>query len=150
MTLDDLNNEWINDSDIDPSELGNESLKTPKLHQKWSWYLVEEKKALYALVHQLEQRSIVWEMWLLKTMTESERQDYNNAGYKLPPFSDKRILKPDVEKNLNSIDEISKLKIKIGLQNDKIDYIKSVLGMIGNRSFQIKDAIAWAQYTSGL
>lgn len=145
MTLDDLNTEWISDSDIDPSDLGNESLKTPKLHQKWSWYLVEEKKALYALANQLEKRSIIWEMWLLKTMTEAERQDYN-----LPPFSDKRILKPDVEKNLNTIDEIVRLKVKIGIQNDKIDYIKSVLAMISNRSFQIKDAISWFQYTSGV
>lgn len=150
MTLDELNSEWIMDSNIDPSDLGNESLKTPRLHQKWSWYLLEEKKQLYSLVHKLEQRSIVWEMWLLKTMTESERQDYNTNGFALPPFSDKRILKPDVEKNLNTIDEIAKMKIRIGVQNDKIDFIKSILAMVSNRSFQIKDAISWFQYTSGV
>ena len=35
MTIDEINDEWTKDSNIDRTELGEESLKIPQLHNKY-------------------------------------------------------------------------------------------------------------------
>jgi hypothetical protein len=46
--------------------------------------------------------------------------------------------------------DIIAISLRMGLQNEKIDYVKSILSMINNRGFQIKNAIDFEKFKNGL
>lgn len=144
MKLDEIEKLWASDALLDNQDLASESLKIPKLHAFYYKILLSEKKTLYILAEQKDRLHHNLEAYFLKTMTEEEREA---AG--LPDFTDKRILRSDVEKHIERWPEMVQLKIKIGIQQDKIDFCKDIIKQIHNRSFIIKDAISFLMFTRG-
>lgn len=144
MKLSEIEKEWVDDAEINKSDLASESLRIPKLHAKYYHIFLNEKKTLYALAEKKDKLEFVLESYFNKTMTTQERLD---AG--LPDFPDKRIMKSEVQKHIDNWDDMVELKIKMGLQRDKIDFLQDIIKQIHNRSFIIKDAIAWITFTHG-
>jgi hypothetical protein len=64
------------------------------------------------------------------------------------PFNLK-ILKTDIDKYMESDDELVKLKSKVEYIQTVIDFLDSTIKQISNRGFQIKNAIDWRKFTSG-
>ena len=52
MTIEEILSQWENDSKISPMDLGNESLKIPKLHHKYYQIFVQERIKCRALESQ--------------------------------------------------------------------------------------------------
>lgn len=144
MKLEDIEKEWSVDAIIDRMDLSQAALDIPKLHSKYYKILLDERKNLYVLAEKKERLEFNLEAYFLKTMTDEERLD---AG--LPDFTDKRILRNDVGKHIDRWPEMIQLKIKLGLQQDKIDFLKDIIRQIHNRSFIIRDAVTWLQFTKG-
>lgn len=144
MRLDDIEKMWAQDALIDKTDLATESLITPKLHSKYYKLLMEEKRNMYILAERRDKLQYILEAYFLKTMTTEERIE---AG--LPEFSDKRILRNEVDKHINRWPEMIQLKIKLGVQSDKIDFLKDIIKSIHNRSFIIKDAINFLMFSRG-
>lgn len=144
MKLDDIEKLWAIDSVLDENDLASEALRIPKLHSKYYQILLAEKRNLYVLQQKKQELEIVLEGYFLKTLTTEERIA---AG--LPDFLDKKILKNDVQKHIDMYPDMVQVNLKIGIQFDKIDFLKDINKMIHNRSFIIKDAISWHQYTLG-
>ena len=69
--------------------------------------------------------------------------------YKEKPFNLK-ILKQDVDKYLKSDDELIKLEQKVTYVQSVVDYLDRTVKIISNRGFQIKNAIDWRKFTSGV
>ena len=69
--------------------------------------------------------------------------------YQQKPFNIK-LLKPDVDKYLKSDDEIIKLEQKVTYVQSVVDYLDRTIKIISNRGFQIKNAIDWRKFTSGV
>ena len=68
-----------------------------------------------------------------------------------PPDHNIRISKTELERHYVAADEILQKNEKImNEQEDKVDYLKSVLSIIENRSFHISNAISWRKFVSGL
>ena len=65
------------------------------------------------------------------------------------PFNIK-LLKQDVDKYLKSDDEIIKLEQKVTYISSVVDYLDRTIKLISNRGFQIKNAIDWQKFTSGV
>ena len=62
-----------------------------------------------------------------------------------------RISKTELERHYVSADEVLQKAEKImNEQKGKVEYLKSVLSMIENRSFHINNAINWRKFVAGL
>ena len=141
MTFDELQELADKDLKINDTELDLESLKTPQLHNKYmkfqNQYTNLLKKAEQDLARLTREK---WEYYTGKA-------DPN--VYQQKPFNIK-LLKPDVDKYLKSDDEIIKLEQKVTYVQSVVDYLDRTVKIISNRGFQIKNAIDWRKFTSGV
>ena len=69
--------------------------------------------------------------------------------YQAKPFKIK-LIKQDVDKYLKSDDEIINLEQKVTYIQTDVDYLDRTIKLISNRGFQIKNAIDWQKFTSGV
>lgn len=144
MKLEDIELLWLEDTKIDETDLAAEALKIPKLHAKYWKILIQEKMLLDRQKQRLEQLELVLESYFAKTLTSEELVEHQ-----LPPYTEKRILKPDFPKHIASWPTVVEMKLKISLQHEKIQYIGDIIKMIHGRSFIIKDAISWKVFQAG-
>lgn len=140
MTLEELQAKVDKDLAINDIELDLESLKTPQIFNK---YLKEHTK--YSLM--LSKARVDF------AITKKDKWEYYTGKaspevYKEKPF-DLKILKPDVDKYLESDDEYVLKKTKVDYLETIVNYLDQVLRQIQNRTFQIKNAIEWKRFTSG-
>ena len=141
MTFDELQALAEKDLKINDAELDLESLKTPQLHNKYmkfhNQYVNLLKKAEQDLARLTREK---WEYYTGKA---------DPSVYQQKPFNIK-LLKPDVDKYLKSDDEIIKLEQKVTYVQSVVDYLDRTIKIISNRGFQIKNAIDWRKFTSGV
>ena len=141
MTFDELQQLAEKDLKINDTELDLESLKTPQLHNKYmkfhNQYTNLLKKAEQELARLTRDK---WEYYTGKA---------DPSVYQQKPFNIK-LLKPDVDKYLKSDDELMKLEQKVTYIQSVVDYLDRTIKIISNRGFQIKNAIDWRKFTSGV
>ena len=141
MTFDELQELADKDLKINDTELDLESLKTPQLHNKYmkfhNQYTNLLKKAEQDLARLTREK---WEYYTGKA---------DASVYQQKPFNIK-LLKPDVDKYLKADDEIIKLEQKVTYVQSVVDYLDRTVKIISNRGFQIKNAIDWRKFTSGV
>lgn len=128
------------DSEIDKSRLDNESLNIPKLHSKYIRMLAAEKD----LLRRLQQKMITlhkekWEYYSGKAPAEVYREK---------PFNIK-VLKSELDRYIDSDDEVIKLASYVSEQQDKVSILEDWIKQINGRSFQIKNAIDYIRWTNG-
>jgi len=144
MNLTDLYEMVQQDLDIDKTELDNESLKTPQLHNKYLILFTQEKLKLEQLLS--EKKIKRKNKWLYYTGKMSEEQ---LRFFKWEPF-DLTILKTDVDRFIDSDDDIVKIEARITLQQEIVNYLESVVKMISNRQWNIRAALDWIKFTQGV
>ena len=141
MTFDELQALAEKDLKINDTELDLESLKTPQLHNKYmkfhNQYVNLLKKAEQDLARLTREK---WEYYTGKAYP---------SVYQVKPFNLK-ILKQDVDKYLKADDELIKLEQKVTYVQSVVDYLDRTIKIISNRGFQIKNAIDWRKFTSGV
>ena len=64
------------------------------------------------------------------------------------PF-DYKVLKSDLDKYLDSDDELIKCLTKVEYYQMMLDYLESIIKVILNRTYQIKNAIEWQRFIRG-
>ena len=140
MDLIELQNDVDRDLKIDDTELDLESIRTPQLHNKYlkhyTKYSLQLKKAKddYKILHRQK-----WEYYTGKA---------DPSVYAEKPFNLK-ILRQDVDKYIDSDEDIIKLKQKSDYLNTVVDFLDITVRQISNRTFTIKNAIDWKKFTSG-
>jgi hypothetical protein len=125
---------------INDTELDLESLKTPQLHNEFMKHLTKFKLMLSRAegeYYTLKREK--WEYYTGKAPAEV---------YAKKPF-DLKILKTDIDKYLESDEELQKQKQKVDYLNTVVDFLDRTIRQIGNRGFTIKNAIDWRKFTSG-
>ena len=141
MTFDELQELADKDLKINDTELDLESLKTPQLHNKYmkfhNQYTNLLKKSEQDLARLTREK---WEYYTGKA---------DPSVYQQKPFNIK-LLKPDVDKYLKSDDDLIKLEQKVTYVQSVVDYLDRTIKIISNRGFQIKNAIDWRKFTSGV
>ena len=68
--------------------------------------------------------------------------------YAEKPF-DLKILRTDIDKYLDSDEDLQKQKQKVDYLDTTVDFLDRTIRQIGNRGFTIKNAIDWRKFTSG-
>jgi hypothetical protein len=144
MKIEELQTQWASDAHIDTSSLVHESSKVPLLHSKYYAYLLDERLLLLKLKHHQEELSLVLEGFFSKTLTSEELSKHELV------YSDKRVLKVDLEKNIAAHPKMVALTLKIGVQHEKVKFLEDILKMIHNRNFTIKNVIDMKKFDAGM
>lgn len=144
MKFEEYESEWARDCSIDKLHLDSESVKIPSLHAKWWKHLNAEKKTLRELSERYRAMENVLEGFYSRTLSVEEMTKY---GFSELP--DKKVLKPEMAKTIACHPKMVELKIRIGLQQDKVDYLQDIIKAIHTRSFAIRDAIEFIKYQNG-
>tara|TARA_B100000902_G_C27319697_1_gene923568 strand:- start:2083 stop:2520 length:438 start_codon:yes stop_codon:yes gene_type:complete len=144
LKLEEIQELWNRDREIDITELATESIRIPQIHDKYLKIFIDEKIKLRKL--QLNLTKIV----KMKTDYYSGRMSQDELDrLEWQPFLIK-VLKSEVNSYVESDDDIIKLKETIALMEEKINYLDSIIRMINNRGFQIKSAIDWIKFKDGI
>jgi hypothetical protein len=143
MKLDSIYALWAEDSKIDRLDLGEESLKISSLHQKYSQIYTNEKIRL----REYEAALKVLKLEKYEFYTQGPTNETQEKGWELPAIG--KIIRSDVQQYIEADKEIIELTLKIGIQNEKVSLLDSIIKNLFNRGFQIKNAIDWMKYTSG-
>lgn len=143
MKLEEIFELWDGDSKIDRTELGDAALDIPKLHHKYYQILINEKLTLRKFESELKQLKLD----KYEFLTQGPNEETKDKGWKLPPKG--MILKGDIPMYLEADSDIINLSLKIGLQNEKVELLESIIKSIMNRNFIIRAAIDWQKFTMG-
>ena len=140
MNLEEIQELVDKDLKINDSELDLESIKTPQIHNKYMKLLTKFKLMLSrneSEFHIIKKQK--WEYYTGKA---------DPSVYAEKPFNLK-ILRQDVDKYIDSDEEIFKLKQKSDYLNTVVDFLDRTVRQISNRTFTIKNAIDWKKFISG-
>ncbi len=141
MTFEELQQLAEKDLKINDTELDLESLKTPQLHNKYSKYYNQYINLLKKA--EQDRDRLIREKW------EYYTGKADPSVYQAKPFNFK-ILKQDVDKYLKADEDIIKIEQKLTYVTSVVDYLDKTIRIISNRTFQIKNAIEWRKFTSGV
>ena len=141
MNLETIQEMWKKDSVIDTDLYCEESTKIPQLHMRYMEF--HNTFSLMKRERDLEMRRLIREKWLYY------KGKAPSKVYKDLPFDLKLTTKEEINMFIESDDDICKLQYKIDYIEQMITFLDSVLRQIGNRNFQIKNAIDWEKFKNG-
>lgn len=144
MKIEEIVEEWSKDSEIDPTEIGSEALKIPKLHSKYLNILIQERLRLRKL--ESEMKVLKKDKYEMYTMGPTKEQ--KDMGWELPPRG-KAIIKQDVAYYMESDKEMINLSLKIGMQQEKVEMLDSIIRSIMSRGYQLKTALDHQKFVMG-
>jgi hypothetical protein len=144
MKIEAIMEEWEKDSDIDKTELGDAALKLAKLHHKYYRLLVNEKM----IVKTYESDMHVLKLDKYEFFTQGPNEETVKKGWTLPAKG--LILKADIPMYMSADQEIINLSLRIGLQEEKIQALESIIRTLNSMGYNIKAAIDWQKFINGM
>ena len=140
MNIDEIQTLWEEDSKIDPDNLHTESIKIPALHAKY--YKIYNNILLLRKLEENKFKILKKEKW----MYYSGKSD--PEIYREQPF-DYKVLRQDIDKYMDANEEILKSVSKMDYYQTMLNYLDSILKIILNRTYQIKNSIEFLKFISG-
>lgn len=141
MNLETLQDMWRSDSKLDEDLHDNDSLAIPQLHMKYMEF--HNKYSLMKKERDIEMKRLIKEKWLYY------KGKAPSSVYKEMPFDLKLTTKEEISMFIEADEDIAKLKYKIEYIDQVLFFLDSVLRMINNRTYHIKNAIEWKKFQSG-
>jgi len=144
MELSEIKKMAYKDMPIDDTELDLESLKTPQLHNKYLNIFHDERLVLRKL--EIDHKTLLkikWEYYTGK-IDEETLEEYGWDPFPL------KILKSDIQMYLDADEDLNLIENKIVYQKEKVSYLESILKSINNRQWNIRGAIDWRKFISGV
>jgi hypothetical protein len=143
MKLEEIELEWSKDAKLDPFSLGDESLKIPLLHAKYYSYYVREKLSVEKLRNTKVALEDVLYGYFSKTLTDDELYEYGLF------YQNKKVLKPDMPRAVSAHKDMVELNLRYSMAQEKTEFLKSILQLVNNRSFHIKNALEFRKFEAG-
>jgi len=144
MKLEEIHDLWESDSKIDKTELAGESLKIPQLHHKYYKIYSNEKLVLKKLNSEYKQLKLA----KFEFLTQGPNEETDEKGWELPAIG--RVLKADVQNYIEADKDIINLSLKIGLQEEKVEFLESIIRSLNNRGYNIHTALEFIKFTNGV
>ena len=141
MNLETLQDMQKIDSKLDDDLHENDSLAIPQLHMKYMEF--HNQYSLMKKERDIEMKRLIKEKWLYY------KGKAPSSVYKEIPFDLKLTTKEEISMFIEADEDIGKLKYKIEYIDQVIFFLDSVLRMINNRTYHIKNAIEWKKFQSG-
>jgi len=143
MKFDDIMDLWAQDSRMDDTELGAESLKIPLLHHKYYKMYVQEAIQLKAYEQQYKTLYRLKYEYYMGVLDQETLAEY---GWNPNPL---KILKQDLTIYIDADQDLQRIQQKIDIQKQKTSFLESAIKTISNRGFLIKNAIDWERFKVG-
>ena len=143
MKLEDIQELWHKDREIDYTELGTESIRIPLIHDKYLKIFTDERIRLKGVEFELSKMVRIKTEYYSGKMSQEELERRGWEQYL------GRLLKNEMASYIESDEDVIKLKQQIVVLQEKVNYLDSVIRMINNRGFQIKNALDWLKFTNG-
>ena len=133
---------WEKDAKIDRDNLHDESLNIPSLHAKY----FQIYNTIFLLRKKAEQQ---------RKNIRHERYEYFSGKadpdvYIQNPFPKKIRDKDTMTKYLDADEKLSNASLKIEYYDTMLTYFESILKVIQNRTYQIKNAIEFMRFNAGM
>lgn len=142
IDLEKIQTMWEQDSKIDPDNLHTESLNIPTLHAKYfemyNNILLLKKKA------EQKKRNIIHQKYEYYTGKADPDVYVEN------PFPKKIRDKDTLQKYMDADESLSQASLKVEYYDVMLAYLQDILKMIHQRNYQIKNAIDFQKFASGL
>ena len=140
--LDTIQEMWEKDAKIDRDNLHDESLNIPSLHAKY----FQIYNTIFLLRKKAEQQ---------RKNIRHERYEYFSGKaapdvYIQNPFPKKIRDKDTMTKYLDADEKLSNASLKIEYYDTMLTYLESILKVIQNRTYQIKNAIEFMRFNAGM
>ena len=141
MTLDELKLEVYMALKVNDGQLDTEALKNQELYAKY----LDHKSRFELLLHKAkgDYKKMYREKW------EYYGGKADAKVYATKPF-DLKVLKTDLSIYIESDEDIIKIEHKISYLETVVKYLDGVLRSISSRGWDIKNAISWRQFESGM
>lgn len=143
MNIEQIVNEWNKDCKIDETELGSESAKIPQVHNKYLKIYMGERIALFKLKSETKKIKRTLLEYYLGELDQEELDQLGRQQFY------KKLLKNEVDVYIESDDMMIEANLRLGMQDEKVAYLDSIIKNINNRGFQLKTAVDWAKFTTG-
>ena len=134
MKLEDIQELWNRDREIDYTELGTESIRIPLIHDKYLKIFTDERIRLKGVEFELSKMVRAKTEYYSGKMSQEELERRGWEQYL------ERLLKNEISNYIESDEDVIKLKQQLVVLQEKINYLESIIKMINNRGFQIKNA----------
>ena len=140
--LESIQEMWEKDAKIDRDNLHDESLNIPSLHAKY----FQIYNTIFLLRKKAEQQ---------RKNIRHERYEYFSGKadpdvYIQNPFPKKIKDKDTMTKYLDADEKLSNSSLKIEYYDTMLTYLESILKVIQNRTYQIKNAIEFMRFNAGM
>ena len=143
MTLSEIQDQVKRDLKINDLELDIESLRIPALHTKYLQLLTENSLKLKKANGELS--VLKRNKWIYYTGKAPEEVYKEKGDFPL------KLKTKDEEKTFIEADEdIQKKKTEVEYYETVVDYLQEIVRQIGQRNFQIKNAIEWRKFEAGM
>ena len=141
MNLDQIQEMWEKDSQIDPDNLHDESIKIPQLHAKYY--------TLFNTITLLKEKARE-----SHNKVKLERYQYYTGKaepdvYEEEPFPYKVRDKEAIQRHMDADEKLNNISMKIRYYDVMLRFLEDIIKTISNRTFQIKNAIEWNKFQSG-
>lgn len=144
MKIEDIIVEWEKDCDIDVSNIAHESANIPALHNKYykiymgEGFLLKKMKADYKQLYKLKVEYYKGEL---------SDEELKENGWDPQPL---KILRQDIPSYIDADQDIIDASLKIGAQEQKLEYLESIIKMINNRGYQLKTIVDYEKFRNGM
>jgi hypothetical protein len=143
MKIEEIYELWAKDSEIDQTNVSSESANIPKLHNKYFRIYMEEGMKLKQFRAKYKQLKLLKEQYYRGELDITELQEY---GWDPQPL---KILRQDLPAYIDADKDMIDLSLKIGMQEEKVNYLEAIIKMISNRGFQLKTIVDWERFRTG-
>jgi hypothetical protein len=145
MNIEQIQDMWDIDADIDDNYLGEHATKAPKLHAKYIKLLVGVKlkhtklSSDYNMLRKAKFRYYRGEL---------SRDELNELGW--VQWQGVKPLKNEMDEFLTGDTDLNTLRVKIDYLETMIYLLESILGQIKARDWQLKTAVEWKRFLAGM
>lgn len=145
MNLEELMNQWEQDSKIDDNHLGEASTNSPNLHSKYINIMVSYKLKLtktrgdYNMLRKNKFRYYRGEL---------SRQELEDLGWQ--QWQGVKPLKNEMDEFLQGDSDLVQMEQKVEYLNTIVYFLEEVLKQIRQRDWQIRTAVDWKKFLVGM
>jgi hypothetical protein len=145
MNIEQIQDMWEVDAEIDDNYLGEHATKTPKLHAKYIKLLIGVKlkhtklSSDYNMLRKAKFRYYRGEL---------SREELTDLGW--AQWQGVKPLKNEMDEFLQGDTELNTLRVKIDYLETMIYLLESILTQIKARDWQLKSGIEWKRFLAGM
>jgi|TARA_R110000868_G_scaffold261881_4_gene520049 hypothetical protein len=143
MKIDEILNEWKNDTELDDLNLDKESVRIPNLHAKYITLLSNDRRLLRGYQSQKKQIISRLRNYYSGSATQQELADLGREQFLGKTLKNEIMINVELDESIISIDA------KISLLEVKVLALEEIMKSINSRGYQIKNAIDWRRLTLG-